>query len=67
MARRVAFALIALTAPMMLVLAGLALAGLLAWIWAVVAVLAVLAMLLPMLINHFQHLDWILLYLGKLR
>lgn len=67
MARRVAFALLVLTAPMMLVLAGLVLAGLLGWVWALLAGAAVLVMLLPMLINHFQHLDTLLAYLGKLR
>src|SRR5690625_5043358 len=67
MARRVAFALLVLTAPLMLVLAGLVLAGLLGWVWALLASAAVLVMLLPMLINHFQHLDTLLAYLGKLR
>ncbi|HLS68877.1 MAG TPA: ATP-binding protein [Kiloniellales bacterium] len=67
MGRRVAVALLTMSAPVVLVLVGLVLGGRLTWVWALVAAVAVVAMLLPMLIKHFQHLETLLAYLDKLR
>lgn len=67
MLRHVVLALLALCAPVLVVLAGLVAAGFLAWSWAILAVLLVAAIQLPLLIGHFHHLRTILAYLGKLR
>ena len=67
MGRGITLALGMLSAPSLVVLLGLASAGLLAWPWALAAGLAVTMMILPMLMKHHQHLETLLSYLDRLR
>lgn len=64
---RLALALLTVSAPALLVLAGLALAGLLAWPWALGAALLLLLLQSLLLHFHFRHLDGLLAYLRGLR
>jgi len=64
---RLALALLTVSAPALLVLAGLALAGLLPWPW-VLGAAALLLLLQALLLQlHFRHLDGLLAYLRGLR
>lgn len=60
-------ALLLLSAPAVLLLAGLWLAGQLPWFWVLLGGGLVVAMQAPVLLGHFHHLDVLLGYLQKVR
>jgi len=65
--RRLAPALLPVSVPALLALAGLALGGLLAWPWALGAGLLLLLVQLSLLHLHFRYLDELMAYLRGLR